>query len=120
MQGELTFFEIGVPDAAKAQAFYAGLFGWEFPPTGEDDQVWVRTPSIRAGLHDQDAAARISMYFSVTDIEATVRTVRELGGSAEDPRPEEPGFGRFTACTDNQGVHFGLHQAASGEAPRVG
>ncbi|NMM92751.1 glyoxalase, partial [Rhodococcus sp. SRB_17] len=26
------------------------------------------------------------------------------------PRPEEAGFGRFTACTDDQGVRFGLHQ----------
>jgi predicted enzyme related to lactoylglutathione lyase len=52
------------------------------------------------------------MYFSVNDIEAAVLTVRQLGGTAEEPRPEEPGFGRFTACTDDQGVQFGLHQAA--------
>jgi predicted enzyme related to lactoylglutathione lyase len=112
MHGELTFFEIGVPDSGRAQAFYSTLFGWEFPPTGEDDQVWVRTPSIKAGLHDQDPEARIAMYFSVNDIEAAVLTVRQLGGTAEEPRPEEPGFGRFTACTDDQGVQFGLHQAA--------
>jgi len=112
MHGELTFFEIGVPDGARAQTFFASLFGWEFPPTGVDEQVWVRTPNIRAGLHDQDAESRIAMYFAVDDIEAAVRKVRELGGQAEDPRPEEPGFGRFTACTDDQGVQFGLHQAA--------
>lgn len=52
------------------------------------------------------------MYFCVADIEAAVRTVRELGGTAEDPRPE-PGFGRSTACTDDQGVQFGLHQQSS-------
>ena len=39
MHGELTFFEIGVPDSGRAHAFYSTLFGWEFPPTGEDDQV---------------------------------------------------------------------------------
>lgn len=111
MRGELTFFEIGVPDSDRAQAFYAQLFGWEFPPTGQDGQVWVKTPTIRAGIHDQDSEARIAVYFSVDDIEAAVRTVRELGGTAEDPRPEEPGFGRFTACADDQGVKFGLHQA---------
>jgi predicted enzyme related to lactoylglutathione lyase len=110
MHGELTFFEIGVPDSARAQTFYGRLFAWDFPPTGDRDQVWVRTPTLRAGLHDQDAECRIAVYFSVDDIEAAVRTVRELGGQAEDPRPEEPGFGRFTACTDDQGVQFGLHQ----------
>ena len=111
MNGELTFFEIGVPDASRAQTFYARLFGWEFPPTGDGDQVWVKTPGIKAGLHGQDSEPRIATYFSVDDIEAAVQTVRALGGSAEDLRPEEPGFGRFTACTDDQGVHFGLHQA---------
>ena len=72
----------------------------------------TKTPSIKAGLHDQDPKARIAMYFSVNDIEVAVLTVRQLGGTAEEPRPEEPGFGRFTACTDDQGVQFGLHQAA--------
>lgn len=111
MHGELTFFEIGVPDSGRAQTFYAQLFGWRFPPTGQDDQVWVQTPTIKAGLHDQDAEARIAMYFSVDDIEAAAHTIRHLGGTAEDPGPEEPGFGRFTACTDDQGAQFGLHQA---------
>lgn len=113
MHGELTFFEIGVPDSGRAQAFYAPLFGWEFPHTGEGDQIWIKTPTTKGGLHDQDAEARIAMYFSVDDIEAAVHTVRELGGTAEDLRPEEPGFGRFAACSDDQGVQFGLHQEAS-------
>jgi len=111
MHGELTFFEIGVPDSGRAQAFYAQLFGWQFPPTGHGDQVWVKTPTIKAGLHDQDTESRIAMYFSVDDIDTAASTVRQLGGTAEDPRPEEPSFGRFTACTDDQGVQFGLHQA---------
>lgn len=113
MHGELTFFEIGVPDSTRAQTFYRSLFSWEFPPTGEGSQVWIKTPSTKGGLHDQDAEARIAMYFSVDDIDAAVRSVRALGGTAEDPRPEEPGFGRFTACTDDQGVQFGLHQPTS-------
>jgi len=111
MHGELTFFEIGVPDSGRAQAFYSRLFGWQFPPTGEGNDVSVTTPNLQGGLHDQDAEARIAMYFAVDDIEAAVTTVRKLGGAAEDPRPEEPGFGRFTACSDDQGVQFGLHQA---------
>ncbi|MGB3354846.1 MAG: hypothetical protein WBB00_19005 [Mycobacterium sp.] len=69
-------------------------------------------PSVKASMHDRDAEARIA-YFSLDDLDAAVRTVRELGGTAEDARPEEPGFGRFTACTDDQGVQFGLHQVAS-------
>jgi Bleomycin resistance protein-like N-terminal len=67
VHGELTFFEIGVPDSDRAQAFYAQLFGWEFPPTGEGDQVSVKTPTIKAGLHDHDDDARIGIYFSVDE-----------------------------------------------------
>ncbi|MFD3459834.1 hypothetical protein ACFWVM_09015 [Nocardia fluminea] len=43
----MTFFEIGVPDSARAQEFYGRLFGWEFPPTGEGSQVWINTPTIK-------------------------------------------------------------------------
>ena len=91
MNGELTYFEIGVPDSGRAQNFYGRLFGWEFPRTGEGDQVWVKTPTTRAGLHDQDPEARIAMYFSVDDIEAAVRTVRDLGGTARTHAPRSPG-----------------------------
>jgi predicted enzyme related to lactoylglutathione lyase len=114
MHGELTFFEIGVPYADRAQTFYERLFRWEFPPTGQGAQVWIRTPSVKAGLHDHDADPRIAAYFSVDDIDEAVRVVRELGGTAADAGPEEKGFGRFSACTDDQGVQFGLHQAAGG------
>ncbi|GCD96323.1 hypothetical protein EHYA_04008 [Embleya hyalina] len=110
MHGEPTFFEIGVPDAARAHTFFGQLFGWRFPSTGEDDQVSIETPSGRGGLHGRDSAAAITMFFAVDDVEAAVRRVRELGGTAEDARPEEPGFGRFALCADDQGVAFGLHQ----------
>jgi hypothetical protein len=41
---------IGVPDSKRAQAFCGGLFGWQFPPFGKDDQVWVQSPTMKAGL----------------------------------------------------------------------
>ncbi|MGF0319771.1 VOC family protein [Nocardia fluminea] len=113
MHGEMTFFEIGVPDSTRAQEFYGRLFGWEFPPTGEGSQVWINTPTIKAGLHDQDAAARIAVFFSVEDLDTAVQTVRAMGGSADDPGPDEPGFGKFASCVDDQGVRFGLHQRLS-------
>ncbi len=115
MHGELSFFEIGVIDSERAQVFYQSLFGWDFPPTGEDDQVWVKTPTLKGGLHGEDPEPRIAMYFSVDDINAAVQAVRALGGSAEDPGSAEPGFGRFSACTDDQGVRFGLHEQASND-----
>lgn len=112
MQGDPAFFEIGVPDDGRAQVFYSKLFDWTFPSFGDGGQVSVETPTIRGGLHGQDPESRIELYFTVPDIDAAVIAVRELGGQAEDARPEEPGFGRFTSCRDDQGVRFGLRQPA--------
>jgi len=36
--------------------------------------------------------------------------VRAAGGTAPDPGPAEPEFGRFVECRDDQGVRFGLRQ----------
>lgn len=112
MSGKPAFFEIGVPDAQRARAFYTTLLPWTFHPM-EGEQGWLETPTIRGGLHDEDADARIVIYFEVPDIEAAVNRVRDLGGSADDPGADEPGFGRFASCRDDQGVIFGLVQSPS-------
>jgi predicted enzyme related to lactoylglutathione lyase len=109
MTGELTWFEMGVPDATRAQSFYGALLGWTFESMGESGAV-IRTAEGRAGLHPGDDARQIVPYFHVDDIEASVQQVRELGGQADDPGPAEEGFGRFVTCRDDQGVAFGLHQ----------
>jgi predicted enzyme related to lactoylglutathione lyase len=109
VSGEPSFFEIGVPDAKRAKAFYGPLLQWTFHPMG-GEQAWVQTPTIRGGLHDEDQECRIDVFFAVRDIDAAVATVRSLGGHAEDPGADEPGFGRFSFCRDDQGVRFGLHQ----------
>jgi predicted enzyme related to lactoylglutathione lyase len=106
--GDPSHFEIGVPDARRAKAFYGKLLGWSFrTTTGEN--AWIETGGVRGGLHDDDDTLKIVVYFRVPDIAAAVRRVRELGGEAKDPGPRGEG-GRFTSCRDDQGVQFGLHQ----------
>lgn len=108
MAGDPSHFEIGVPDARRAKAFYRELLGWSFLPVmGEN--AWVDTGGVMGGLHDRDDAANVVLYFRVSDIEAAVTRVRELGGEADNPEPAGEG-GRFTSCRDDQGVQFGLHQ----------
>ncbi|GAA4918523.1 hypothetical protein LX16_4499 [Stackebrandtia albiflava] len=108
MTGEPSFFEIGVPDAERAERFYSALFGWRTHRTGGGARL--ETAGIRGGVHPGDSSATIGLYFRVDDIEAAAERVRELGGTAGDPGEPSPGFGRFTACRDDQGVYFGLHQ----------
>ncbi|MBJ8348132.1 VOC family protein [Antrihabitans sp. YC2-6] len=119
MPGQPTFFEIGVPDAVRAQKFYTQLLGWTPHAMGDRGQAWLETGGVRGGLHDDDEDRRIDIFFEVVDIDAAVAAVRQLGGDAQDPGPDEPGFGRFAFCRDDQGVRFGLRQS-SGAAGRPG
>ena len=109
MTGEPSHFELGVPDAARAKAFYSALLGWDFTTT-TGENAWIETRGVRGGLHGDDEERTIVVYFAVPDIDDAVRRVRELGGEAEGAAPEGMG-GRFTQCRDDQGVPFGLHQA---------
>jgi uncharacterized protein len=106
--GEPSHFEVGVPDAVRAKAFYGELLGWSFTPT-RGELAWIETSGVRGGLHDEDEASNIVVYFGVDDIEVAVRRVRELGGTAGEPGPAQQG-GRFASCRDDQGVEFGLHE----------
>lgn len=102
--------EIGTSDEGGTREFLKELFGWSFTPM--DHGGVFDTGAIKTGLHGNDPAPGITVYFEVADIDAAAAKVRALGGTADDPSPEEPGFGRFSACTDPHGVKFGLHQKA--------
>ena len=108
MAGEPSHFELGAPDAERAKAFYGDLLGWTFRTT-TGANAWIDTPGVRGGLHGDDDAASIVVYFRVRDIDAAVARVRELGGQTGEPGPSEES-GRYVSCRDDQGVVFGLHQ----------
>ena len=113
MNGELSFFELGVGDADRARDFYGSLFGWEFADEGGG--ATIETPNIPGGLHGGDAGASPYVFFRVEDLDAAQARVRELGGEVGGPAgTEDPDsaarFGRFVLCKDDQGLSFGLHQ----------
>ena len=117
MNGELSFFELGVGDPDRARAFYGSLFGWEF--VDEGGGATIETPNIPGGLHGGDAGASPYLFFRVDDIEAASDRVRELGGEVEmipgDGTEESAAeFGHFRLCRDDQGSSFGLHQPPGG------
>lgn len=103
-----SYLEIGAINNDDARAFFQALFGWSYTPM--DDGGWFDTGEIKTGLHREDDRPSIVVYFDVPEIEAAVAKVRQLGGTAEDPTPEVPGFGRFSTCADPQGIRFGLRQ----------
>jgi predicted enzyme related to lactoylglutathione lyase len=120
MTGELTFFEIGVADTARARAFYSELFGWRLEPGPSGNGYRISTPTIPGGMHGDDEEAGPLVFFEVADLEGAMARVRELGGHAEALQSRADGtreafFGRFALCHDDQGSPFGLHQPPEAE-----
>jgi predicted enzyme related to lactoylglutathione lyase len=111
--GAPSFIELGVPSGSRARRFYDQLFGWSFREMGNDGFL-IETESMQIGLHAGDDDAVFVVYFLVTDIDAAVERVRAAGGKADEPGPEQDGFGRFVECRDDQGVRFGLRQLPRG------
>ena len=98
-----------VPQHALGDArdFFGAVFGW---PCHEGP--WFQTPDLKAGLHGQDPAPQIYVYFNVANLEASAARIRAAGGETEDPT-DEPGFGRFINCRAPGGIQFGLHQSTA-------
>jgi uncharacterized protein len=111
MASRLSFIEIGTPDPHVASEFLSELFDWPFTPMGNAGEGWFQTPQMRAGMHREASAPKFYVFFGVADLAAAIERVTELGGHAERPGPEEPGFDRFCNCRTPDGLEFGLHQA---------
>jgi hypothetical protein len=118
MSGEISFFEIGGDDPAKARSFYGGLFEeWNFETGPSAHGYVISTGSVPGGIHGGDPGAAVYTFFSVPDLDAALVRVRELGGEGESMEDSEESvgeFGRFAMCKDDQGSSFGLHQPPAG------
>jgi predicted enzyme related to lactoylglutathione lyase len=114
MAGQMVHFEILAKDADAAQAFWSGLFGWEFgTPMPEMDYRLARIDdSSGAAIAGGEGKSHPNVYLSTDDIDASLAKVRELGGEAGDKSPV-PQMGWFAACKDDQGVEFHLWQGDS-------
>lgn len=115
MAGQVVHIEFPAADADRAQAFWSGLFGWEFGPTMEGmDYRMARTSesSGAAVFPSPERSGYPNYYFDTPDIEASSAKVRELGGEAEAKSPV-PGMGWFAACKDSEGNAFHLWQLDS-------
>lgn len=98
-------------DPAKALAFYGDLFGWkttEFAP----GYHLIENGPTGAITTSEEGFTQPRVYLATTDIEATVKRIHELGGTAEDLQTI-PNVGRITHCRDNQNTPFSLYEPQS-------
>ncbi len=106
--GVPSHIEFGALRGAPSAEFFGALFGWPIHAM-QGDNFSAQTPSGTIGFHPDDDACNAVPYFDVVDLDVAMERVRALGGTVAEPSPEEGSFGRFVACTDPQGLPFGLH-----------
>jgi len=113
MAGEIVHYELPTEDVDRAQAFWGGLFGWQFQGSGMPEMDYrmaqiCETAGV-AIFPSEERPGHANVYHAVDDIDASVTRVRDLGGHAEDKSPV-PGHGWFAACKDTEGNAFHLWQ----------
>jgi predicted enzyme related to lactoylglutathione lyase len=114
MAGEMVHFELAVKDVDAAQAFWGGLFGWQFGPPMSPEMDYrmaqIDDKSGAAIMGAESPKTHPNVYLDTNDIDASIVKAKELGGSAEAKSPV-PGHGWFAACKDPEGIEFHLWQA---------
>lgn len=118
-------FEIPADDQERAKNFYSQAFGWRIDPVPElDYNMVITTPTDEAtGLPATPGAINGGMMtrsgevtgpvitVDVPDIDATLKTVEELGGSVVMPRNAIPDMGFYAYFRDTEGNVMGLWES---------
>jgi uncharacterized protein len=119
--GALYWAELNTWDGARADEFYANLFGYRQQQIGDcydmDYTIWSRGEQVMLGRLQMsedwaapDAAAHWVLHFVVdprTGTDAAVKRVRELGGWV-DIGPYDSELGRIARVADPSGAVFAL------------
>jgi uncharacterized protein len=116
-QGDIGYASLQVPDAGRAAAFYAAVFGWEYEPSDNPRARQVPRATPPQGLWGGQPRTTLFCSYVVDDAVAAAARARAAGGQAGDPvqRP----YGLVADCTDNQGTRFAVHQYPAAGQPRA-
>ena len=91
MAGDIVHFELPAVDPDRAQRFWGSLFGWEFADSGMpgmDYRMARLGDTLGAALAKTDKPQGYpNVYFGTDDIDASLATIRDLGGETEDKSP---------------------------------
>ncbi|WP_412543581.1 VOC family protein [Longispora sp. K20-0274] len=108
--GAWTWNELDTPDAETAAPFYADAFGITVAPAADRPDYRVFTVADRqvAGLRQVAGPPRWSVYFAVTDPEATAAACVRAGGQVLREPADVPGVGRVAVLLDPQDAEFSV------------
>lgn len=121
----MVHFEIHADDPDRARSFYAQVFGWSFSKWDGSMEYWaIRTgeesePGINGGLvrrmgprpGGMQPVGSFVCTVDIPDLDATVATVAQAGGSMVVPKMPIPGVGWLAYAKDTEGNILGLMQA---------
>ena len=111
--GVPSWFENYTTDGDRATKFYANLFGWTPEVMAEMNYTTFKLgnePPI-AGMmaitpEMGEMPSHWMTYFTVNDVDASMRSATEMGGSVFMPPHDIPDVGRFCGLVSPQGVRF--------------
>ncbi|MBY8871925.1 VOC family protein [Micromonospora sp. PLK6-60] len=115
--GAMCWNELVSPDPEGAKVFYELVFGWHpesQPADGTEYTRWRCGARIVAGMmpplgdgYPDDLPAYWSVFFAVTDADASAARAAELGGTILVP-PRDTARGRTAALRDPTGALFSV------------
>lgn len=118
--GKCNWNELATPDQARANEFYAKVFGWNYPDKmampGMGDYVFVSAAgtTIGATMTQAEGAPRgWQFYFRTPDIDVAAEKVKKAGGMVHAGPMDVPGGDRVIVASDVHGVPFGIVAAAA-------
>ena len=114
--GQITHIEFPADDTDRAQAFYKGVFGWDFQTIpGFDGYFMFSTGTIDSaggavGQRGVSTGDKLRIYVTVDSIDETLAKVPGLGGEITTPKSEIEGQGWYAVINDSEGSEVGLYE----------
>lgn len=120
LPGSVSWNELMSKDVDASRRFYSELFGWELndtPMVGMDGKPFTYTilqdgeeqlgGMMQMGPEFGPIPSHWMVYFQVADVDATVATITERGGTVRVPPMDIP-VGRFSVVSDPAGASFSV------------
>jgi len=115
----VVWFEIPVNDISRAKTFYEQVFGTELSlnEMGPVKMAWFAGDQNTSGAsgslvkaeHSKPSASGTVIYFSVDDLDGTLKKVQSQHGKTVVPKTSIGEHGFYAVFEDTEGNYVGLH-----------
>jgi predicted enzyme related to lactoylglutathione lyase len=111
-EGALCWSELVTTDLERAQAFYHGLFGWEFGSADGGHEQIESAGQVNGSMrlpadHEGTAPPAWLPYFMVENVNRSAAAAEQALGNRLESIGES-GIGRLATLADPQGARFGI------------